>query len=210
MADKHSPKNSRQKDAVSLTKECAPDVASEEVTEALPRSVLTGRHWPKYAGIGESRQNRGGSPPAAGENITSLGSLEAELLGILWEIGRPATGMEVMEVSLYSRCAQGQEPAAFATIATTLRRLAGKGLLGSQKNDSRSPLYWPKVGREQMAARLLNKVSQTLLGTSLHGLLPKLIGRSPEEAGSTEEGKEIQMLMDALEQVAKADAAELP
>ena len=138
--------------------------------------------------------------------MTSLGSLEAELLGILWEIGRPATSMEVMETCLYKRRAQGQEPAAFATVATTLRRLTGKGLLSSQKNEARTPVYWPTVGREQMAARILNNVSQTLLGTSLHGLLPKLIGRSPIDAGSADEQKELQLLMDALELVAKTDA----
>ena len=142
----------------------------------------------------------------SGEDITSLGSLEAEVLGLLWEIGRPATSMEVMEVSLYKRRAQGLEPAAFATVATTLRRLTGKGVLLSQKKDSRTPVYWPTMGREQMAARILNNVSQTLLGTSLHGLLPKLIGRSPTHTGNAEEQQELQRLMEALEQVAKTDA----
>ena len=57
-----------------------------------------------------------------------------------------------------------------------------------------------------MAARILNNVSQTLLGSSLHGLLPKLIGRSSAEQGSDEGQKELQLLMDALEQVAKTDS----
>ena len=184
--------------------EATPDMdpaGSGETDPAGPDS----RHWLKYAGIGGRRQKPPGDASALGEDVTSLGSLEAEVLGLLWEIGQPATGMEVMEASLYKRRAQGLEPAAFATVATTLRRLTGKGVLHSQKNGARTPVYWPTVGREQMAARILNNVSQTLLGTSLHGLLPKLIGRSSKENGNPEEEKELQQLMDALEQVAKAD-----
>lgn len=176
---------------------------SAEATSAAP----VGRHWLKYAGIGASRQKRAGDAQAPGEDVTSLGSLEAELLGLLWEIGRPATSMEVMEDSLYKRRAQGQEPASFATIATTLRRLTSKGLLSSRKNEARTPLYWPTVGREQMAARILNNVSQTLLGTSLHGLLPKLIGRVKSEPGLTAgdgaEEQELKCLMQALELAAQ-------
>jgi predicted transcriptional regulator len=140
--------------------------------------------------------------------VTSLGSLEAELLGLLWEIGRPATSMEVMETSLYKRRARGEEPASFATIATTLRRLNGKGLLSSQKNEARTPVYWPTVGREQMAARILNIVSQTLLGTSLHGLLPKLIGNIVQPVGHSDKAgpdqADCQRLLRALEEVAQA------
>ena len=171
-------------------------------------AVPVGRHWLKYAGIGSPRQKSAGDAQARGEDVTSLGSLEAELLGLLWEIRRPATSMEVMEASLYKRRAQGQEPASFATIATTLRRLAGKGLLSSRKNEARTPLYWPTVEREEMAARILNNVSQTLLGTSLHGLLPKLIGRMKGEPGviagdGPEEEQELKCLMQALELVAQ-------
>jgi predicted transcriptional regulator len=178
-------------------------------------AVIDGRHWLKYAGIGGRRQKHPGAGPASGEEVTSLGSLEAELLGLLWEIGRPATGMEVMEASLYRRRAQGQEPAAFATIATTLRRLNDKGLLESHKNDARTSLYWPTVGREQMAARILNNVSQTLLGTSLHSLLPKLIGRVKTQTGQTsvdqnEEEQEVLRLMQALEQAAEASGTRIP
>lgn len=190
------------------------DVASQPSAEAdatgpdpqTSPPLSTGkRHWLKYAGIG-SRPKAAGVE-VSGNQVTSLGSLEAEVLGLLWEIGRPATSMEVMETSLYKRRARGEEPASFATIATTLRRLASKNLLSTRKNKSRTPVYYPTVGREQMAARILNNVSQTLLGMSLHGLLPKLIGRSPVETESAEEEENLRRLMDALEQVARTDTS---
>lgn len=179
--------------------------ASEEADlEDTSPAVPEGRHWLKYAGIGGHRRKPTAAAPPSGEEVTSLGSLEAEILGLLWEIGRPATSMEVMETSLYRRRALGEEPASFATIATTLRRLNGKGLLETKKNEARTPVYWPTVGREQMAARILNNVSQTLLGTSLHGLLPKLIGRVQAQTitGGIGDEQELQRLMQALEQVA--------
>lgn len=194
-------KTALNKDQAQKTSPDTNDFVAGETGNAVPE----GRHWLKYTGIGERQQRQAGSAPILGENVTSLGSLEAEVLGLLWEIGRPATSMEVAETSLYKRRAHGQEPTSFATITTTLRRLAGKGLLNSQKNEARTPLYWPTVEREQMAARILNNVSQILLGRSLHGLLPKLIGRVPSELAGAEEQKEIQRLIDALELVAKTD-----
>lgn len=157
----------------------------------------------KYAGVGPPR-SREPKEKLTGADVSSLGSLEAELMGILWEIGQPATGMEVMEASLYRRRSQGQEPVSFATIATTLRRLSEKGVLKSEKDRSRTPVYTPLVGREEMAARILNNVSVTLLGKPLSGLLPKLLGRtqggsSAKDAGSREE---VERLLRALEEVA--------
>ena len=168
---------------------------------------VTGLHWLKYAGVGPSRsrgQRAGGR--VSGEDVTSLGSLEAEVMGILWEIGHPASSMDVMETSLYKRRGQGQEPASFATIATTLRRLTEKGLLQSEKNEARTPYYYPTVGREEMAARILNNVSVTLLGSSLHGLLPKLVGNVGQAPVSAEEKDDVDRLMKAIEDAAGSAA----
>lgn len=129
-------------------------------------------------------------------------------MGYLWEIGHPATGMEVAEVSLYKRRARGAEPTSFSSINTTLRRLAEKGLLSSQKNETRTPYYTPIVGREEMAARILNNVSVTLLGQPLHGLIPRLIGnlkRPPRSSQDTQEQENLRRLMQALQEVAHPD-----
>ena len=133
-------------------------------------------------------------------------------MGLLWEIGRPATGMDVMEVSLYKRRRAGQEPISFASIATTLRRLADKGLLDMEKGTSRAPFYTPTMEREQMAARILNNVAVTLLGRTLHDLLPVLT-----EAASVREpkppygdGPDIARLVQALQDAADSHPAQEP
>ena len=123
-------------------------------------------------------------------------------MGLLWEIGQPASGMDVMEASLYKRRSAGQEPISFATVATTLRRLAEKGLLKAERGTQRTPVYTPTVGREQMAARILNNVSITLLGQSLRGLLPRLTGIARHKPQSPQEAEEVARLMQALEDAA--------
>lgn len=204
----------RGTDVPLVAESSAPGTLGSTSLESPPTgdSVVAGRHWFKHIGIGSKpRGLEQTAPNTAG--VTSLGSLEADILGVLWEIGRPATGMEVMEASLYKRRAQGLEPAAFATIATTLRRLAGKGLLSSRRDDARSLVYWPTVEREEMAARILNNVSLTLLGSSLHGLLPKLIGNIvqsdasvPQSDKHNEEEADWRRLLRALEEVAQVGA----
>ena len=100
---------------------------------------------------------------------------------------------------------QDQELIAFSTINTTLRHLTEKGLLIGQKGDARTVYYMPTLSREEMAARILNNVSETLLGHSLHGLIPKFIGSLKQHAmapdGATEQ-EEITRLMQALEEAA--------
>lgn len=168
-----------------------------------------GVNWLKYAGIGPSReQGRDVTKKVSGEEVNSLGSLEAEVMGILWEIGRPAGSMEVAEIALYKRRAQGDEPASFSTIATTLRRLADKGLLKVTKGDQqRTPFYAPTVGREEMAARILNNVSVKLLGRPLVGLLPRLVGgMNPAKAAAkqgADDDQSLNQLLKALEDVAE-------
>ncbi len=182
-----------------------PDRHSAEDASDSPEH--TGVKWLKYAGIGPNRERR----TLSGEDISSLGSLEAEIMAIMWEIGRPATSMEVMEISLYKRRAQKQEPAAFATIATTLRRMTQKGIVVTSKQVHRTPLYAPTVGREEMAARVLNNVSMTLLGQSLHGLLPRLLGNLKPSASKqspkveAQEQEHIQRLMQAIEEAASTE-----
>jgi predicted transcriptional regulator len=151
----------------------------------------------------------------SGEAVTSLGSLEAEIMGLAWEIGRPANAMEITEAALYSRRGQGREPIAFSTIATTMRRLSEKGLLTTgrrpaaagvlSKREARTPYYAPTVGREEMAVRILDSVSRTLLGRSLHALIPGLAGGLRREKGSADEQERLGRLLQALEQAAEAD-----
>jgi hypothetical protein len=75
------------------------------------------------------RESKAGVGSATGEPVTSLTGLEAEVMGAVWDMGRPVHGMEVAEVLLYARRGQGLEPILFQTVSTTLRRLAEKGVL---------------------------------------------------------------------------------
>ena len=213
MRVRHKPKTDAAETA------SAPELASQvssSISETKPQpkeasDKATGLNWLKYAGIGPRRaKGAEETRKLSGEAITSLGSLEAELLGVLWEIDRPATGMDVMERSLYNRRARGEEPTSFATIATTLRRLNDKGILHQEKGAGRTPLYVPAIAREDMAARILNNVSVTLLGHSLHGLLPKLVGNTTIQAASapdSDEQRTLERLMKALEEVADSEPA---
>ena len=180
--------------------------STETTANEVPSSDLIfpatrGLRWQKFAGVGPERSNKSAHRSISGEAVNSLGSLEAELMGTLWEIGTPATSMDVAEAMLYKRRAKGQEPTSFATVTTTLRRLTDKGLLTSEKGEQRTPRYTPTVGREEMTARILNNVSVSLLGQSFSGLLPKLLGSYNAKASKTSanEQDKIARLMRALQ-----------
>lgn len=190
------------------------DAPKEQEAGDQSASDKGGLHWLRHAGVGPRRKAEG-DKKISGADITSLGSLEAEIMGLLWEIGRPAHGMEVAEAALYKRRGQGQEPIAFSTVNTTLRRLADKGVLTSEKGQTRTPYYAPTIGREEMAARILNNVSETLLGKSLHGLLPRLVGRavSNRRSGGKKsdpvDDDEARRLLEALERAAEPHSVPL-
>ena len=101
------------------------------------------RRWFKYAGIKPERSR--GRVKSPGEEVASLSNLEAEAMDILWDLGRPASAMEVLEFSLYKRREQGEEPVSFPALQSTLRRLAEKNILGSDRDDYRTIRYAPTV-----------------------------------------------------------------
>jgi predicted transcriptional regulator len=188
-----------------------------QVPEQQSTAKEGGVQWLRHAGVGPGRRpgGRNAAGKISGEAVTSLGSLEAEIMGLVWEIGRPVHAMEVAEAALYRRRGQGQEPIAFSTVATTLRRLSEKGLLtvgkktdvpdSGSRREMRTPYYEPTVGREEMAARILDNVSRTLLGASLHALIPKLTGGLKRGKGDTDEQQRLDRLMQALELAAQTD-----
>jgi len=62
-----------------------------------------------------------------GLNGRSLGELEAQILGIVRELNRPATTTDVFRV-MYSR-----RPLSYSTIMLTMAKLAKKGILIQQR-----------------------------------------------------------------------------
>jgi predicted transcriptional regulator len=72
-----------------------------------------------------------------------LGSLELELMGILWSHG---------ESSVREVAAKLDRPLAYTTVMTTLDRLYKKGLLGRHKSE-RAFVYSPRTPREEWERR---------------------------------------------------------
>jgi predicted transcriptional regulator len=113
---------------------------------------------------------------------------ELEILKVLWELGSGS----VREV--HRRLCPNDE-LAFNTVQTLLRIMEDKGLVG-HRTEGRTFIYAPRVGRERVARRFLDKVFDgaldqlvlTLLqdeGTSADELrdLERLIARARKERG---------------------------
>jgi predicted transcriptional regulator len=74
------------------------------------------------------------------EGGSALGSLEAEVMAVLWDAGAAVSVRRVVE-----RLNAGREaPLAYTTVMTVLSRLAGKGIL-VREQQGRSFLYTPAV-----------------------------------------------------------------
>lgn len=67
---------------------------------------------------------------------TLLGPLEAEVLELLWQLGRPAPVRDVLEALNQGR----RPPLAYTTVMTVLSRLAEKGVL-TRSREGRSYVY---------------------------------------------------------------------
>jgi predicted transcriptional regulator len=71
---------------------------------------------------------------------SALGSLEAEVMAVLWDAGAAVSVRRVVE-----RLNSGREaPLAYTTVMTVLSRLAGKGIL-VREQQGRSFVYTPAV-----------------------------------------------------------------
>jgi predicted transcriptional regulator len=150
-------------------------------------------------------ESRDGSLVVPGTEVASLSNLEAEAMDTLWDLNRSATAMEVLEYSLYKHRERGDEPISFPALQSTLRRLAEKGLLRTERDDYRTIRYSTLISREQMAARVLNNVSMKLMGDTLYSLLPNLMGRAPQTKTdfTPDEEQSWERLSAAIKQCAK-------
>jgi len=87
----------------------------------------------------KNRAGRGASQ----NQLLALGSLELELMEILWPGG---------EISVRDVVPKLSRPLAYTTVMTTLDRLFKKGLLGRRKSD-RAFLYSPSFSRQEWERR---------------------------------------------------------
>jgi len=105
----------------------------------------------------------------------SLGELEAQILDIIWDLEPPITSSQVFKI-MYPR-----RELSYSTIMLTMAKLARKGILtqkrtGDKKTDAF--VYTPNVSREEMGIRLMQEVSEKVLGTPLHKAIRNLLAGS--------------------------------
>jgi len=77
----------------------------------------------------------------------ALGSLEAQVMAVMWAAGRPLTVREALDDLNESRGA----PLAYTTVLTVMRHLAGKGALARTQR-GRGHVYAPAVADEAALA----------------------------------------------------------
>jgi len=105
---------------------------------------------------------------------------ELQILKVLWEIGSGS----VREV--HRRLCPNDE-CAFNTVQTLLRIMEDKGLVG-HRTEGRTFIYAPRVGRERVARRFLDKVFDGALDQLVLTLLQS-------EGTSADELKELERLI---------------
>jgi predicted transcriptional regulator len=88
------------------------------------------------------------------KEINSLGELEADVMSVVWEMGK-ATVQDVKDTL------EPRRPLAYTTIMTVMSRLAEKGVLERQKQ-GRAYYYSPAATQEKVAGSLLQSLVRRL------------------------------------------------
>jgi predicted transcriptional regulator len=86
--------------------------------------------------------------------INQLGELEADVLGVVWEMNK-ATVQEVKDAL------EPRRPLAYTTVMTVMSRLAEKGILERRK-EGRAYYYTPAASQQKVAGSLLNSLVRRL------------------------------------------------
>jgi predicted transcriptional regulator len=90
-----------------------------------------------------------------GTPFTGIGSLEADILAIIWEMNR-ATVRDVYEAL------RQQRPIAYTTVMTVMNNLVKKNLLAQDKTNI-AYVYTPAIPGAEVAQTILDSVVQRLL-----------------------------------------------
>lgn len=98
-----------------------------------------------------------------------LGSLEAEIMRVLWE--RPRLSVREVVELLPGRAKQR----AYTTVMTVMNRLFEKGLL-QREGAGRAYLYWPTMTEQQFLDSLSRKMVQTVLAEFGDAALSHFVG----------------------------------
>jgi predicted transcriptional regulator len=88
------------------------------------------------------------------KKIDQLGELEADVMGVVWEMGK-ATVQDVKDAL------EPRRPLAYTTVMTVMSRLAEKGMLDRLK-EGRAYFYTPAASQEKVAGSLLQSLVRRL------------------------------------------------
>lgn len=88
-----------------------------------------------------------------------LGTLEAQIMNVLWETENPLCVQDVV-----NRLQEKGKSAAYTTIMTTMGRLHAKGLL-SRDMQGRAYYYQPRVSQRELTSNVTRQVIDGLLST---------------------------------------------
>jgi predicted transcriptional regulator len=89
-----------------------------------------------------------------------FGSLEAQVLEVLWKLGKPLRVRDVYEELKKTR------GIAYTTVMTTMNTLYEKGILDREVKQGRGGLlylYWPKMDRKQVERNVVKDVLDSLM-----------------------------------------------
>ncbi len=115
-------------------------------------------------------------------DLTGLGSLQTEILRIVWDKGQVTVRDVYEELRLRRRIA-------YTTVMSVLRNLAAKGLL-IQDQSKPAYIYAPAVDDIEVAHAILDALVETIMGGRVEPLLDYLTGegedaaRAPRRRGS--------------------------
>jgi predicted transcriptional regulator len=120
---------------------------------------------------------------AKGSTFTGIGSLEAEILAIVWEKKR-ATVRDVYETLRERR------PIAYTTVMTVMNNLVKKGLL-AQNRENIAYMYTPAMPGDEVANTILDSVVTTLMRNQPSLAISHLLGLkkdlTPEQTAKLKE-----------------------
>jgi len=107
-----------------------------------------------------------------GVPFTGIGSLEADILAIVWESDR-VTVRDVYETL------RGRRKIAYTTVMTVMNNLVKKHLLNQDKT-SIAYVYTPAIPGHEVAYTILDSVVQRLLAGRTNLAVSHLLGLEPE------------------------------
>lgn len=105
--------------------------------------------------------------------ISGLGSLEAEIMTVIWGKGK-VTVRDVYEELRKTKSI------AYTTVMTVMKRLAEKNIL-AQETSQTAYVYTPTISKEEAAGSMVDEMVRRIFGGSVAPLLQHLLGKASKK-----------------------------